>query len=384
MDNQNIKMLVVDDDPFVRDMLGMILQSNEYEVDTAGNGSEALNKIDADKSFNLVISDMNMPEMTGLELLKKLRDNSNDVPVIILTGNNEISVAIEAMNSGANDYLIKDENIQDTIVMSVQKVIEKHELKKKNIQLSAELALKNARFEKELTLAQKVQKNILPSKLDFRGFEIETFYRPSDKIGGDFFDAWEVGQTLHFLIGDVSGHGPSSALIMAVCKGMLQSLAYSIQHPNEIISTANRMLCDILSDSGMFLSLVYGIFDREKNELKVLSAGHNPVFLTEDGVVKTINASGPVLGWDANDSWDVIACQFNNNTNIFLYTDGLTEAKNSTGEEFGEDRLLELQKDTVSPRVLVDNVFKQVSDFCSGVFADDLTMLVIKRRQDNG
>ena len=384
MDNQNIKMLVVDDDPFVRDMLGMILQSNEYEVDTAGNGSEALNKIDADKSFNLVISDMNMPEMTGLELLKKLRDNSNDVPVIILTGNNEISVAIEAMNSGANDYLIKDENIQDTIVMSVQKVIEKHELKKKNIQLSAELALKNARFEKELTLAQKVQKNILPSKLDFRGFEIETFYRPSDKIGGDFFDAWEVGQTLHFLIGDVSGHGPSSALIMAVCKGMLQSLAYSIQHPNEIISTANRMLCDILSDSGMFLTLVYGIFDREKNELKVLSAGHNPVFLTADGVVKTINAGGPVLGWDANDSWDVIACQFNNNTNIFLYTDGLTEAKNSTGEEFGEDRLLELQKDTVSPRVLVDNVFKQVSDFCSGVFADDLTMLVIKRRQDNG
>lgn len=384
MDNQNIKMLVVDDDPFVRDMLGMILQSNDYEVDTAGNGSEALKKTDATPDFNLVISDMNMPEMTGLELLRKLRDSSNDVPVIILTGNNEISVAIEAMNSGANDYLIKDENIQDTILLSVRKVLEKHELKKKNIQLSAELAVKNARFEKELTLAQKVQKNILPSKLDFKGFEIETFYRPSDKIGGDFFDAWEVGQTLHFLIGDVSGHGPSSALIMAVCKGMLQSLAYSIRNPNEIISTANRMLCDILSDSGMFLSLVYGIFDREKNELKALSAGHNPVFIAEGDIVKTINATGPVLGWDVNDSWDIITCRFNNETNIFLYTDGLTEAKNNTGEEFGEDRLLELQKDMVSPRALVDKVFKQVSDFCSGIFADDLTMLVIKRRQDNG
>ena len=383
MDNQDIKMLVVDDDPFVRDMLGMILQSADYEVDTAGNGSEALNKVEAG-TFNLVVSDMNMPEMNGLELLKKLRDSNNDVPVIILTGNNEISVAIEAMNSGANDYLIKDENIQDTIIMSVSKVLEKHELKKKNLQLSAELALKNARLEKELTLAQKVQKSILPGKLDFRGFEIETFYRPSDKIGGDFFDAWEVGETLHFLIGDVSGHGPSSALIMAVCKGMLQSLAYSIRNPNEIISTANKMLCDILSDSGMFLSLVYGIFDREKNELKVLSAGHNPVFLAEGGVVKAINATGPVLGWDANDSWDVVTCRFNDGTNLFLYTDGLTEAKNNTGEEFGEDRLLALQKDVVSARVLIDKVFKQVSDFCSGVFADDLTMLVIKRRQDNG
>lgn len=384
MDKKETKVLVVDDDPFVRDMLAMILQANEYIVETAGNGTEALDKYKAAPDIDLIISDMNMPEMGGLELIREIRKAGSEVPIIILTGNNEISVAIEAMNSGASDYLLKDENIQDTVLISAGKVLEKHELKRRVLQLAAELAVKNARLEKELTLAQKVQKNILPSRLNFKGFEIETFYRPSDKIGGDFFDAWEVNGFLHFLIGDVSGHGPSSALIMAVCKGMLHSLGYSIRDPKEIISTANRMLCDILSDSGMFLSLVYGIFERDKNELNVLFAGHNPIFLAEGDKIKPVNATGPVLGWDPEDSWDIITSRFNGEASIFMYTDGLTEAKNATGEEFGEDRLVELQKDMGSPRMLIDKVFQQVSDFCSGDFADDLTMFVIKRGNDNG
>lgn len=126
MAKQKFKILVVDDDPFVRDMLAFILESNDYLIDTAVNGIEALQKYSADPNIGLIVSDMNMPEMNGLELIKELRNNKADVPIIILTGNDEVSVAIEAMNCGANDSLVKDENIQDTILISVAKVLEKH------------------------------------------------------------------------------------------------------------------------------------------------------------------------------------------------------------------------------------------------------------------
>lgn len=379
MDNQNVKILVVDDDPFVRDMLATILQSAEYIVETADDGLDALKKYSGGSGIHLIISDMNMPEMSGLELIKKLRQGGSDVPIIILTGNNEISVAIEAINSGANDYLLKDENIQDTVILSSEKVLEKDRLKKQNLQLTADLAIKNEKLEKERILASKVQKNILPGSIDFKGFDIGTFYRPSDKIGGDFYDAWETNRAVHFVIGDVSGHGIASALLMAASKGMLNSLGQTMHTPLEIVTATNRMLCDILGEGDMFLSLVYASIIKQKNEIQILSAGHNPVFLINGKDIQVINSTGPVMGWDHDDYWEIERYPFNPGDSLFLYTDGLTEAKNSDGEEFGEDRLQKLLDGIEQSHKLVGNVFQKVSDFCSENFQDDLTMLVIKR-----
>ena len=142
------KILVVDDDPLVRDMLAMILSDGGYAVETAENGLEALTRLRCGAGTEVIISDMNMPEMDGNELIREIRKNDEDIPIIILTGNNEISVAIEAIRNGANEYLLKDENIQDTVILSVEKVIEKYRLKKQNLQLIEDLAGKNIELEK--------------------------------------------------------------------------------------------------------------------------------------------------------------------------------------------------------------------------------------------
>ncbi|MDP2168723.1 MAG: SpoIIE family protein phosphatase [Thermodesulfovibrionales bacterium] len=378
-----LKLLVADDDPFVRDMLAVILEASGYSVAVAEDGKEAFDKFSADPGTDLIISDMNMPGMDGLELLKKVRESGFDVPVIILTGNNEISVAIDSLKSGVSDYLLKDENIQEVIAISVEKVMEKYNLKKQNIQLMNDLAQNNKRLEKEKALAQNVQNNILPRHLKFDGFEIGTFYRPSDMIGGDFFDAWQTQNGLHFLIGDVSGHSTSSALIMAVSKGIMQSLGHTMGSPSEVVEKANRMLCDIVTDSGMFLSVVYGIFSRESGSLSIVSAGHNPVFLIEGGTVRTIESTGPVIGWDPGDCWQTHSLGFDKGTGLFLYTDGLTEAKNGFGEDFGEERLKGLLSGGTPPEV-IDRVFRAVADYCAGEFPDDLTMFLIKRNGNGG
>jgi sigma-B regulation protein RsbU (phosphoserine phosphatase) len=381
MNNKKTKVLVVDDDAFIREVLASILEGGGYDVGTAENGKQALAAFSADGAgVDLIISDMNMPEMNGTELIKKIRDAGSDVPIIILTGNSEISVAISAMNSGASDYLMKDENIQDTVILSVEKVLEKHELKKHNIRLMKDLALENERLEREKVLAQKVQRSLMPGSLLFEGLELSAFYRPSDKIGGDFFDAWEANGRVHFMIGDVSGHSTSSALLMAVSKGILHSLGHTMHSPAEIVQTANRMVCGIVGDSGMFLSLLYGVYDRAAGELSIVSAGHNPVFLADKGAVEAIHATGAVMGWDTDDKWDTNRLAFACGASLMLYTDGLTEAKDDAGQEFGEERLMSLLNDPSPPELMVEKIFKKVEEFNAGAFADDLTMLIIRRK----
>lgn len=133
MSLQDIRALIADDDPFVGEMLAEILQSEGCAVELAKDGCEAYNKFFSGPYINIIVSDMNMPGMSGLQLLRKLRDENVDVPIIILTGDNEISAAIEAIKKGASDYIVKDENIQDTLIPSVMKVLEEHKLDRHNI-----------------------------------------------------------------------------------------------------------------------------------------------------------------------------------------------------------------------------------------------------------
>ncbi len=142
-----IQILVVDDDPLVREMLREILTDSGYRAETAEDGQAALDRLAAGDPVDLILSDMNMPRLDGLSLIRTLRGRGEDVPVIILTGNEEISVALEALDGGANDYLLKDENIGETALLSVQKVLEKERLELENKQLLSDLARKNEDLE---------------------------------------------------------------------------------------------------------------------------------------------------------------------------------------------------------------------------------------------
>lgn len=141
-------VLIVDDDSFVRTMLGGILEENGYLVETAGDGLDALEKYKGGSAVDLIISDMNMPLMNGLEFVRRLRCFDRDVPVIILTVNNEISLALDTIRSGASDYLLKDENIQDTILIAVKKVMTMVQLERRNKELIRELEQKNKDLER--------------------------------------------------------------------------------------------------------------------------------------------------------------------------------------------------------------------------------------------
>ncbi len=148
MEAREIKILLVEDDPFAREMLKMILAGEKFNVITANNGVDALNKFYSTPNIDLIVSDMNMPEMDGLELIQKLREQDVDKPIIILTGNREIKTAIKTIYSGANDYLLKDENIEDTFIVSIQRTWEHYQLELERRRLLADLEHKNKELER--------------------------------------------------------------------------------------------------------------------------------------------------------------------------------------------------------------------------------------------
>lgn len=121
MSEGKCRILVVDDDPFVAEMLAVILDADGYEVETAENGEDALTKFAAAPDTGLVISDMNMPGMTGLELIGRIRASRPGIPAILLTGSDDVALGEEV-----DEYLLKDEDLQDTISLSVERVLERH------------------------------------------------------------------------------------------------------------------------------------------------------------------------------------------------------------------------------------------------------------------
>jgi len=170
--SENLNILLAEDDMLAREMISEIIKNDGYSVTTAENGKQAFEIHQSDKGLNLIISDLNMPEMNGMELIKQVRKTDPDIPIIILTGNDQVATAMTAINNGASDYLLKDENIENTISYSIKRVVDKKKLLDQNKQLMNNILQKNDELEKAREIADEERKkadnlllNILPSKV---------------------------------------------------------------------------------------------------------------------------------------------------------------------------------------------------------------------------
>ncbi len=165
------KVLLVDDDPLVREYLSESIQSHSFEVETCKDGLEAWDYCQQHNDINLIVLDIVMPKIDGMTLMKQLRDSGNEVPIIILTSKGEVSVALKALNEGASDYLIKDEGIQKTIMHSIERVLEKKRILDENKQLMVELEwsvkeakVRNLDLEREISERKKVEKELIQAR----------------------------------------------------------------------------------------------------------------------------------------------------------------------------------------------------------------------------
>ncbi|MGN0236596.1 MAG: SpoIIE family protein phosphatase [Lepagella sp.] len=248
------------------------------------------------------------------------------------------------------------------------------------------------RIESELNIARRIQSSLIPRVFPpFPACEkIEAYgmLRPAREVGGDFFDYMVSNDRLFFAIGDVSGKGAPAALMMAIVRTLFRIVAKDADSPGQIVTMLNKAISEN-NDENMFVTMYVGMFDLKYDILHYCNAGHNPpIVITSDGYCcfQKVKANIPI-GIDADFQF-VEQKEFpSNNTSLFLYTDGLTEAENSRHELFDDYRLTKVLRDNnkLSPQELIEMMDKEVVGFAADTpQSDDLTMFCLKYLDTRG
>lgn len=251
------------------------------------------------------------------------------------------------------------------------------------------------RMAKSLELAHEVQLQLLPAEPpQLEGFDIAGESEMCDETGGDYYDFINVGEgRTAVVIGDVTGHGVASALLMATARSAMRTLAASLQDAHTrlgrgalafALSRVNRILVDDMSSSGRFMSLSVIIVDPTNPRVVWARAGHDPSLLYDPsaGTFTELDAGGMVLGIEADHPYQEYAARFDMpGMVLFSGTDGIWEAPNESGERYGKDRLRECIRRNAhrSAREIINAVFEDVHSFSGRRAQDDLTMVVVKR-----
>jgi sigma-B regulation protein RsbU (phosphoserine phosphatase) len=250
-----------------------------------------------------------------------------------------------------------------------------------------EQSIKREKAEEELRLAHEAQMRLLPQKMPtVRGFELDGVCVTANEIGGDFYDVIATGRDrIDIVVGDVSGKGAAAAFIMAETKGAIRALAGRHGSPKEILCELNGFFRE-QGEPGLFLTMVYATLTPSRRRIRIARAGHCPVGLIRKGHAGWVEPRGLGLGL-ADDR--IFRSRLREKVipltpgdRMFFYTDGLIEARNAGGEEFGEERLtglLAAAPSSDSAAALVRSVIGRLETFTGGVAKhDDVTVLALR------
>ncbi|HTF56020.1 MAG TPA: SpoIIE family protein phosphatase [Planctomycetota bacterium] len=243
----------------------------------------------------------------------------------------------------------------------------------------------------ELGIASEIQTNLVPkTMLKVPGYDVGAYYRPSKEVGGDYYDFIEIDETRSGLIvADVSGKGVPGSLIMAMARALIRMEAERNRNPStaDTLARANQMLARDIK-KGMFVTAIYGILDRTNHQIRVSSAGHNPMILwrARTDEIVLVNPKGIALGLDRGPVFERTISeeivQLERGDRVVFYTDGTVEAMNERKEDFGDKRFRELCKKLAKSESnqFLNLIMKSIDEHQgSAPQHDDMTIVTFRR-----
>ncbi|MCX7012379.1 MAG: SpoIIE family protein phosphatase [Candidatus Sumerlaeota bacterium] len=378
-------VLVVESDPFIRQVLQRRLRNDGYEVRGAANGIEGLEAVEG-LSPDMVISDWEMPRMDGMEFCRRVKEQPNcrSVYFILLTSRDQEQDIVEALQAGADEYLVKPVDVKELLarVQAGMRIAGlQHDLEQANESLNH--ALK--RIDRELQVVAGIQRMLLPQSLPtVSGLEFGVFYLPSSECGGDYYDVLPLGdERFGVVLADVSGHGTPAMVAMALTRLLVHHHAEASESPADLLGTLNRELFEHLPTE-QYVTMFYGILDARRRRLTYSSAGQTPPVWTSARreTVETLpNCEGfPLKLVQPDVIYQNSDLQMDGGDQLALYTDGLTETINDAMDLYGIDRLkasLRLRRDA-APHERAGLIAADAQDFAAGAPQnDDISLLLI-------
>ena len=383
-----VKILSVDDEmdlePLLTQYFRRKIRKGEYEFVFAHNGLEALTMMVKHPDIEIILSDINMPEMDGLTLLAKVNEMRNPaLKVIMVSAYGDMGNIRQAMNNGAFDFATKPIDLDDLSV-TIEKAIEQinyvHQMQKEHTQLES--------LKGDLAIASEIQQAILPRV--FPPFpdlapkiDIAASMTPAKDVGGDFYDLFRIDDNrVGFVIADVSGKGIPAAIFMAVSRTLIRATGIRGGSPADCITYSNRLLAQESVDC-MFVTVFYGIIDVNTGEVTYCNAGHNPPYiLKHKGDISPLPMStDPMAGAIDGITYHEGTLKLEKGDALVMFTDGVTEAMSTANEEFGEQRLEDTLEDVAmhNCQQMVEAIKADVAAFAGEAEqSDDITVLALK------
>jgi sigma-B regulation protein RsbU (phosphoserine phosphatase) len=378
------RILIADDQPDLLDALRLLLKGAGIAME-AVTSPEAVLEAVAHRTYDLLLMDLNYTGDTtsgreGIDLLARVQEHDNLLPVIVMTGWGSVDLAVEAMRRGVRDFVQKPWDNQH-LVSTLRAEIDRGRARRQQ----------HHHEQRELDEARRIQRKLLPATLpQIDGCEIATSWQPASGVSGDCFDAIGFSRSrLALSIADVVGKGIPAALLMSNLQAAVRAFATGTTEPAELCQQVNRILCGNIAE-GRFISFFYCMLDSELGALTFANAGHfPPILIRADGSVERLTEGGPVLGVVPDASYEQGRVILGSGDRLVLFTDGITEARRvdvavfkSDGysdDEFGEARLIDLAVDNraCSAPALQARLADAVASFAGGTFQDDATLIVL-------
>ena len=240
------------------------------------------------------------------------------------------------------------------------------------------------RLEHQLQLAREIQHDLVPKHDPHNKFlEIASFFRPADAVGGDYFDYFELADNkLGIVIADVSGHGPSAAMVMTLIKGILHSITHIFNSANKTLEQVNEIVSSIIP-AEIFITMQLLVFDFSKNCMEISNAGHNPVlfFVNSKKACRLIDLHGCALNVLPRCKYTNEIYDLNSGDFILIYTDGINEAFNEKNDMYQIAGLAKsAEKYSQMPaKMMIDHIHQDIEAFVGDLQqADDMIMIAIK------
>jgi serine phosphatase RsbU (regulator of sigma subunit) len=364
--NHNEHILVIDDSKLNRAVIRNTLVEINMRVTECENGASGLEEYKTN-TFDLVLVDTVMPVMDGPTFLKEIKQIPSEsfIPVIFMTGNDDLNSKIMSLNIGADDFLQKPINQKELVarVLSLLRLKRAHD----------QLFEKNQIIQKELEAAKKVQQFIIPTNFNFiKNPLITGRYHPMENIGGDFFDCYALPNgDVGILIADVTGHGIPAALIVTMVKMTFSIYAPRYKSTSALLSKVNGEIKEMLLDN-QYITAFYIIYDSRKKIIRYTNAGHtNPILYRKlSNKVTLLDTQGFFIGILDDPQYEEKAARIDDGDRLLLYTDGVTELKNIKKEPYGEKNLA---------KYLLRNINLSGDEFCISLF-DDLMNFCYKKK----
>jgi sigma-B regulation protein RsbU (phosphoserine phosphatase) len=371
------RVLVADDQPDILEALRWLLAGEGYDAQFVDSTAAVLDRLQ-NGSFDLLLMDLNYSRDTtsgreGLALIPQVREQDPALPIVVMTGWGSVDTAVQAMRLGAKSFVQKpwDDNALREIVG-------------REIDDGRAARRQDRKQHREREEARLIQRALLPSTMpQTAGVRLASSWQPADGVGGDCFDVMTSGSAVGVAIADVAGKGMPAALLMSNLQAAVRAFAQGAAEPAPpatICSNVNRLLCRHMV-SGRFVTFCFAWIDPARQSLVYANAGHNPpLLLRRDGEILRLGEGGMVMGVFADAAFSQAELPLQPGDRLLFYTDGITEAPNADGEEFGEERLEAAGRTAPdrSAEAIKDYVLAQLAAFTGGSFADDATLIVVE------